>query len=64
LKSTEVESNGDLAYEVGDFSLDVPGEGGSFTTSTGNYLVVWKRDADGVWRLKVDTWNDAPAPKP
>jgi ketosteroid isomerase-like protein len=25
--------------------------------------VVWKKGADGAWRLKVDTWNDAPAPK-
>ena len=26
----------------------------------GNYVVVWKRGADGNWRLQVDTWNDAP----
>jgi uncharacterized protein (TIGR02246 family) len=30
LKSTEIESAGDLAYEVGDFSLDLPGEGESY----------------------------------
>jgi ketosteroid isomerase-like protein len=33
------------------------------TPAPGNYLVVWKKGSDGVWRLKVDTWNDAPAPK-
>jgi uncharacterized protein (TIGR02246 family) len=65
LKSTEIESSGDLAYEVGEFSLQVPAEGGGNPTiSPGNYLVVWKRGADGVRRLKVDTWNDAPAAKP
>jgi uncharacterized protein (TIGR02246 family) len=64
LKSTEVESHGDLAYEIGEFSLQVPGEDGSMTTAPGNYVVVWKHGADGAWRLKVDTWNDAPAPKP
>jgi uncharacterized protein (TIGR02246 family) len=63
LKTTEVEVSGDLAYEIGDFSLDVPGEDGSMTPAPGNYLVVWKKGSDGVWRLKVDTWNDAPAPK-
>jgi uncharacterized protein (TIGR02246 family) len=61
LKSTAIESAGDLAYEVGDFSLQVPGEDGKLTTAPGNYVVVWKRGGDGVWRLKVDTWNDAPS---
>jgi len=64
LKTTEVESQGDLAYEIGEFSLQVPGEDGSMTTAPGNYVVVWKRGADGAWWLKVDTWNDAPAPTP
>lgn len=62
LKTTQVESAGDLAYEVGDFSLEVTGEDGSTSLAPGNYLVVWKKGADGVWRMKVDTWNDAPAP--
>ena len=61
LKSTAIESAGDLAYEVGDFSLQVPGEDGKLTTAPGNYVVVWKHGGDGVWRLKVDTWNDAPS---
>lgn len=61
LETTSIESAGDLAYEVGDFSLQVPGGDGKFTTAPGNYVVVWKRGGDGVWRLKVDTWNDAPA---
>ena len=58
----EVEESGDLGYEVGLFSVDYPTEGGQMATATGNYLVVWKRDADGVWRLYRDTWNDTPPP--
>jgi len=58
----EVEESGDLAFEVGLFSVDYPGEGGQMATATGNYLVVWKREADGVWRLYRDTWNDTPPP--
>ena len=58
LKSTDVESSGDLAYEVSEFTLQVPPvKGGDPSTATGNYLVVWKRGADGAWRLKVHTWN-------
>ena len=60
LESTEVEASGDLAYEIGDFSLQVPAENDTMATATGNYLVVWKRAADGDWQLQVDTWNDAP----
>ena len=61
LESTEVEASGDLAYEIGDFSLQVPAANNTMSTATGNYLVVWKRAADGDWQLQVDTWNDAPA---
>lgn len=62
LKTTDLEHSGDYAFEIGDFTLQVPVEGGSPTTAAGNYLVVWKRGGDGAWRLKIDTWNDAPPP--
>jgi uncharacterized protein (TIGR02246 family) len=60
LKAIDVEACGDLAYEVGSFSIQVPAENNSMATAGGNYLVIWKRDADGRWRLHIDTWNDAP----
>jgi uncharacterized protein (TIGR02246 family) len=60
LEAMEVESSGDLAYEVGVFSLQVPAENNAMVTATGNYVVVWKRGEDDNWRLHVDTWNDAP----
>jgi uncharacterized protein (TIGR02246 family) len=61
LEAQEVEASDDLAYEVGLFSLQVPTENNQLVTANGNYVVVWKRDAGGNWRLQVDTWNDAPA---
>ena len=61
LEAQEVEASGDLAYEIGSFSLQAPTENNEMVTATGNYVVVWKRGADGDWRLHVDTWNDAPA---
>lgn len=59
----EIEESGALAYEIGLFSVDYPAENGQMGTATGNYLVVWKREADGVWRLYRDTWNDTPPPE-
>ena len=61
LEASEVEASGDLAYEIGSFSLQAPAENDTMMTATGNYLVVWQRGADGNWRLHVDTWNDAPS---
>jgi ketosteroid isomerase-like protein len=61
LEAVEIEASGDLAYEIGSFSLRVPAENNSMVTFTGNYVVVWKRGADGNWRLYVDTRNDAPS---
>ena len=58
----EIEESGELAYEVGNFSVDYPVENGQTATATGNYLVVWKREGDGVWRMYRDTWNDSPPP--
>ena len=55
LHAVEVESAGDLAGEVGVFTLSVPGEGGA-TTVTGKYIVIWKRNGD-TWQLHRDIWN-------
>jgi uncharacterized protein (TIGR02246 family) len=60
LEAIEVEASGDLAYEIGSFSMQAPAENNTMMPAMGNYVVVWKRGADGNWRLQVDTWNDAP----
>ena len=57
LKSTDLEISGDLAYEVGDIALQMPLKGGNPSPATGTYVFVWRRGGDGVWRVKVDTWN-------
>jgi uncharacterized protein (TIGR02246 family) len=60
LEPTEVAASGELAYEIGNFSLQAPADNDAMATTTGNYLVVWKHGTDGQWRLQVDTWNEAP----
>jgi uncharacterized protein (TIGR02246 family) len=56
---TDLGVDGSIAWNVGTFEALVPGEGGSSSAETGTYAVVWKKDSEGVWRIKVDTWNDA-----
>lgn len=62
LRTTEVEARGDLAYEMGLFSLDAPDKSGKLSTASGKYVVVWKRSKTGAWRLHRDIWNETPSP--
>ena len=57
LRTEHAESVADLAYEVGSAILKIQPEGGSETTDTVKYVVVWKRRAGGPWQLAVDMWN-------
>ncbi len=57
LNVQEVEASGDIAYEVGTATLKIEPPGGQATTAPFKYLVAWKRQADGAWRLAVDIWN-------
>jgi uncharacterized protein (TIGR02246 family) len=61
LKAVEVGSSGDMAFEVGEVSFSAPDKTGARSTVTGKYIVVWKKSADGVWRLYRDIWNANPA---
>lgn len=56
LETLEVETRGDLAYEVGRFEMVVRPQDGEQTEMTGKYVVVWKLEGDG-WRMHVDIWN-------
>jgi len=49
--------SGDLAYTSGDATIRVGSD-----VSYSNYLTVWKRLADGQWRVVADGGNSAPAP--
>lgn len=61
LSAVEIEDSGNSAYEVGTFSLKAPAEGGASTDVKGQYIVIWKKDADGKWRLHRDIWNTGPS---
>ena len=57
LKTVEVTTNGDTAYEIGQYTMSIEVEGGEPIKDFGDYLVIWKRGVDGIWRLHVDIWN-------
>jgi ketosteroid isomerase-like protein len=59
----ETDSGYDASFVwlVGNFAVDYPGQQGKLATATGNYIVMYRKESDGVWRLVIDTWNEAPA---
>jgi uncharacterized protein (TIGR02246 family) len=58
---TFIKHSGDLAYDVGRYTMSVPRDGGK-RQDRGKYLTVWRRQPDGDWKIVADTWSsDLPA---
>jgi len=53
LNTTEVEADGNLAYEVGTYAMKTKD---GVVTDRGTYCVVWKR-VSGQWLLHRDIWT-------
>ena len=53
----------DYVFEVGKYSSTGTAKaGGKDVSATGRYVVLWRKDADGVWRIHRDLGADAPKP--
>src|SRR5262245_42389986 len=63
LTTDDVGRSGDIAYEVGKVALTIRPVGKEPTTAAAKYVVVWKRQPDGSWKLHRDIWNSLPAKK-
>jgi len=63
----EVARSGDLAFETGAYSMTLTGPDKKPATEKGHYVVVWRKGADGAWKVVVDAPisdpPDAPAAK-
>jgi uncharacterized protein (TIGR02246 family) len=53
----EVARSGDLAYDTGAYTLTKNDASGKPVTATGKYVVVWKKQADGKWKVIEDIDN-------
>ena len=52
-----VSEGGDLGYTTGMYQLKLTGPKGQPVSDQGKYLTVWKKRADGSWRVVADTFN-------
>lgn len=55
LETIRVDSSGDMAMEIGRYSVSITSQNASTTTDRGKYLKVWRRL--GAWRLLADCWS-------
>lgn len=54
---TTVELDGNLAYTIGNYTKWSTGAGGKPLTEMGKYVLVWKKQKDGSWKISADIWN-------
>jgi ketosteroid isomerase-like protein len=55
LETSRVEHSGDMAMEVGRFTVSVRRQDGSTSPEQGNYVKVWRRL--GAWLIIGDCWT-------
>ncbi len=56
LETQHVDTQGNIAVEVGRYTSTIPGAGGVTRTDKGKYVVVWRREGRS-WKLAVDIFN-------
>lgn len=63
-QKAEVARSGDLGYTWGTYEIQGPGEReGETRVGHGKYLNVWRKQADGSWKVLIDMGNASPAPE-
>ena len=56
--------SGDMAHDVGKYSLTVQPEEGEAFSISGKFVTIWKRE-NGSWKIDVDIWHSSvPLPAP
>ncbi len=53
----DVASSGELGYTSGSYKMSFKNAAGVPVAEKGKYLIVWKRQADGAWKVLFDISN-------
>lgn len=64
LKAQDVLLAGDYAIETGAYSMTMKPKTGKAMSDVGKYLVVWKHQPDGSWKILRDIYNSDQPAKP
>ena len=58
----EIARSNDLGYTIGNWEMKTKTSLGADTVLYGNYLTVWKKQADGSWKYVSDAGSHTPGP--
>jgi uncharacterized protein (TIGR02246 family) len=47
----------DMAYDIGTFELTMSDDKGKSATIVGKFLVAWKKQKNGEWKVEADCFN-------
>ena len=61
-RAADIALGGDLGYTWGTSSFTWKDDHDSMHVEYGKYVSVWKRQADGQWKVVIDIGNDNPPP--
>jgi len=53
----EINGAGNIAYIHGKYTMVLNPPGGKPMSDKGKYVEIWKRQADGSWKVAIDTFN-------
>ncbi len=53
----EVAKSKEMAYDIGTFQLKLNDAQGASTIIPGKYVVVWKKQKGGAWKVEADIFN-------
>jgi len=56
----EVSVSADLAYTFGSYETSAPDADGNRVVARGRYVTIWRKDADGGWKVVLDIGNTRP----
>ena len=65
IQQEELAGTGDLAYQRGRYRMTLAPPGMAAIPDSGKYLEIWRKGADGTWKIVRDMFNsDVPLPPP
>lgn len=62
ITAVEIKIIGEFAYDYGYYEASGRNGEEPWGPNYGKYLIVWKRDNAGAWKMHLDMWNSRPKP--
>lgn len=56
----QMSPSGDMGFTWGHYEGRSKDRAGNPVVSTGRYMTIWRKQADGIWKVVLDSSNDEP----